>query len=890
MARPALRFVIGFLCALVVLVVAVSTLTVSSIFAGNAVDDIANRFSTALLVAARGKAQSYFQNPTSQITAMAVETRSEGSIIPSDSVSAVPNSVYCTPFKTVMITSQYNYSSVDLQFEDKSYFRVMSFKTRNMVGCGLISAAHDTAPTPTSNADYFYISNYSLVAPGNWLGVVEAVNDTRRNLFYNNRYLKMKNAITSLAPSPAQLDTSRWIGFEAYGAGATVSKLNLVIGKRVYNTSGTYLGIISIAISVEPLQEFLKGLERTAGSQVFALYKGEQVLASTTGVSSTFSGRKAVGANIGVITGTSLNAESEVSRGRMDCYFSEDIFNSAVEQWYCVVRASAYVSYPALSEVAARFPSLVNPSATSSLTVDVAGTSFFVGAEPVQSSALGFHLSVLFFLPTEDVRGDVNRGRNIVIGVAAGVLVLATAISIFVVFKILKPLEAVSTKMDNASKLQIDDVEQNEQDFSSIAEISALQASYANMAVAVSSFVKFVPRDVVLDLISSGELCKLGMQSVEATITFADILGFSEICQRVDPEQLASALVVYFEQMSGIIAAHGSVIDKFVSDSILVLTNIPCQTAHHELKATLCGLMMNREASLEPLRSTWDNLGEMLSLRVGISTGQCNAGNLGANSRMAYTAIGDVVNLGARLETLNRQFNTHVLISGAVAQKVANIFLCRYLIPVQVVGKDEPVHVYEIVGLRQGLNLGELFDKDDKDALISQSVSRMSNASLLSAKSANGPKTSDRAGAKIPTRKMFQRALQLTQATLVASDVEVEFCQEFSQAAETFAQGDAPTCLQMLDSLKNRYPFFFDQNGGETGGGGYEKSANSTNSNNNHNNNRQSLAEAIGNPKRCTSCFIHADASANQLIKACKHVMSLQNPDMYSYVMRATDK
>lgn len=889
MARPALRFVIGFLCALVVLVVAVSTLTVSSIFAGNAVDDIANRFSTALLVAARGKAQSYFQNPVSQIAALSVETRAPGSVIPSDNgASTVPNNLYCTPFKTVMITSRYNYSSVDLQFEDASYFRVMSFKSRNMVGCGLVSAAHDTTPpTPTTNADYFYISNYSLVDPGNYLGVVEAVNTTWRNLFHQ-RYLTMKSTIQS--PT-----TPQWLSFEAYGAGADVSKLNIIIGRRVFNSSDDFLGIASIAISVEPLQEFLRGLERTAGSQVFALYDGSSILASTTGVPSIFKGRKTVGTPIGQIAGTNLNAETEVSNNRMRCYASEDIFNSAVDQWYCVVLANAYSSYPALGEVAASYPSLISPTQTTSLTVEVAGTSFFVGAEPVSSAAAGFKLSVLFFLPTEDVRGDVNRGRNIVIGVAAGVLVLATAISIFVVFKILKPLEAVSTKMDNASKLQIDDADQQEQDYSSIAEISALQASYANMAVAVSSFVKFVPRDVVLDLISSGELCKLGMHSVEATITFADILGFSEICQRVDPEQLASALVVYFEQMSQIIAAHGSVIDKFVSDSILVLTNIPCVTAHHELKATLCALMMNREASLEPLRSTWDNLGEMLSLRVGVSTGQCNAGNLGANSRMAYTAIGDIVNLGARLETLNRQFNTHVLVSGAVAQKVQNIFLLRYLIPVQVVGKDEPIHVYEIVGLRQGIDLGEVFEKDDKEALASQSMSRMSNASLHTAGGtalAPGQQqmiTSERAGAKIPTRKMFQKALQLQSATLVASDIEVEFCRDFSQAAETFAQGDAPGCLQLLDGVKNRYPFFFEDlekdesgnNNNATSGGKQVRAGN---------NNNQKLSEVIGNPKRCASCLIHADASANQLIKACRHVMSLQNPDMYSYVMRASEK
>jgi class 3 adenylate cyclase len=284
----------------------------------------------------------------------------------------------------------------------------------------------------------------------------------------------------------------------------------------------------------------------------------------------------------------------------------------------------------------------------------------------------------------------------------------------------LRPLDSIAHQMNRVAQLQIHKDEGAS--MSRFSEIRALQHAYDDMQKAVDSFTRYVPRDVVKDLMQTGQLCAIGMSNADCVMLFSDIVSFTSICERVPADRLGPLITAFFEASSHLVMEHGGLVDKFIGDCVMAVWGAPFACPNMQAKAALCALRMSRETMVAPLQTLFEEEGEVLALRVGVNGGTVLAGNMGSAQRMSYTVIGDAVNLAARLEGLNKKFGTRVLLSEFVVDHrqhgqhhllltneesaaargddvFAVAFALRLLGRIQVVGKEEPVRVYEAVGL-----------------------------------------------------------------------------------------------------------------------------------------------------------------------------------------------
>lgn len=211
------------------------------------------------------------------------------------------------------------------------------------------------------------------------------------------------------------------------------------------------------------------------------------------------------------------------------------------------------------------------------------------------------------------------------------------------------------------------------------------------------AFQSYVAPSVVEEIIKHPERLKLGGERRELTIFFCDIRGFTTVSETLNPEELATVLQNFLNPMSKIVVKHGGTIDKFMGDAIMALYGAPLHFADHAVRA--CRTAVDMIETLKLLNQEWLGLGRpSLKIGIGINSGPVAVGNMGSDSLFDYTAIGDNVNLAARLEGLNKYYGTEVIISGSTAQATDQQFVLRELDLVRVKGRKQPVAIYELLG------------------------------------------------------------------------------------------------------------------------------------------------------------------------------------------------
>ncbi len=211
-------------------------------------------------------------------------------------------------------------------------------------------------------------------------------------------------------------------------------------------------------------------------------------------------------------------------------------------------------------------------------------------------------------------------------------------------------------------------------------------------------FGQYVSKDVYAQLVSNPDLARLGGQRRDMTVLFSDIRGFTTITEKASPEQIVSMLNEYFTQMVQIVFHHKGTVDKFVGDMVMALFGAPLDDPLHADHAVEAALDMLD--ALRKLNDKWIAEGKdvKVDIGVGINTGPMVAGNIGSDQIMSYTVIGDAVNLGSRLESLNKNYSTHIIISDETRQRLTGRYVFRPLGDVVVKGKTRPVAIFEVVG------------------------------------------------------------------------------------------------------------------------------------------------------------------------------------------------
>lgn len=213
-------------------------------------------------------------------------------------------------------------------------------------------------------------------------------------------------------------------------------------------------------------------------------------------------------------------------------------------------------------------------------------------------------------------------------------------------------------------------------------------------------FGQYVSRDVYDQLVANPDLARLGGQRRQMTVLFSDIRGFTTVSERGQPEEIVHLLNEYFTRMVDIVFTHKGTLDKFVGDMVMALFGAPLDDPQHAEHAVDAALQMIVE--LQRLNHRWASEGRpSLDIGIGISTGPMIAGNIGSEAIMSYTVIGDAVNLGARLESLNKEYGTRIIISETTRDSLPPKYVLRPLGNVVVKGKTAPVGIFEVVGLKE---------------------------------------------------------------------------------------------------------------------------------------------------------------------------------------------
>jgi adenylate cyclase len=209
-----------------------------------------------------------------------------------------------------------------------------------------------------------------------------------------------------------------------------------------------------------------------------------------------------------------------------------------------------------------------------------------------------------------------------------------------------------------------------------------------------NAFKQYLSPDVIEELIAHPERLKLGGERKTLSVFFSDLEGFTSLSEGLDPEELTNLLNTYLSAMTDIIHEEGGTVDKYEGDAIIAFWNAPLEQPDHATRCVRAALKC--QAKLAQMRPDfYQSLNKNLNMRTGINTGQAVVGNMGSKSRFDYTMIGDAVKLAARLEGINKQFGTYTLISQATKEQIAGAFPTREISRVEVVGRREPVVVYE---------------------------------------------------------------------------------------------------------------------------------------------------------------------------------------------------
>lgn len=206
-------------------------------------------------------------------------------------------------------------------------------------------------------------------------------------------------------------------------------------------------------------------------------------------------------------------------------------------------------------------------------------------------------------------------------------------------------------------------------------------------------FAQYAPPAVVSRLIAQPELLRLGGEAREVTLMFTDLANFTTLSEQLTAEQTVEVLTGYFNAMTPIVHATGGTVDKFIGDAVMAFWGAPLPDAQHAEHAVRAAVAMQQ--AMEPLAADLRARGlPPIHMRIGLHTGRVVVGNVGSEQRFSYTAIGDAVNLAARLEGANKAFGTGILLSAATAAQLPPGMALRPLDDVIVKGKTEPVRVF----------------------------------------------------------------------------------------------------------------------------------------------------------------------------------------------------
>ncbi len=379
---------------------------------------------------------------------------------------------------------------------------------------------------------------------------------------------------------------------------------------------------------------------------------------------------------------TSIARQVKTNFGQVRAIFEDyiktrDIIKSSVEGSFCIIGSSATSTFdrgvnPFSKEYA-------NVGTHASLMNMIIQDSFLDDAPEWISIAIAvlFSLMLILIIRKLDARPSIIwgivtiliiAGAEVAVFLLLGVYIhlLAPVLSVFGIFIFMSFMKFVET---------------------------AKEKSYIRNA-----FGHYLAPAVIENLIKDRDDLQLGGVEKHMTAMFTDIKGFSTFSENMAPGELVNLLNKYLTAMSNIIMEQGGTIDKYEGDAIIAFFGAPVDFSDHAVRACRAAVRMKKEEVILNSKLREEGLidTDMLT-RIGVNTGNMVVGNMGTAKKMDYTIMGNSVNLAARLEGVNKQYECWKLISASTAEEIGDEFLLRKLDRVRVVGINEPVRLYELI-------------------------------------------------------------------------------------------------------------------------------------------------------------------------------------------------
>jgi class 3 adenylate cyclase/ABC-type nitrate/sulfonate/bicarbonate transport system substrate-binding protein len=303
---------------------------------------------------------------------------------------------------------------------------------------------------------------------------------------------------------------------------------------------------------------------------------------------------------------------------------------------------------------------------------------------------------VITLTPVDDFVGTLKKTNRLILIVIIGLTLVELFFIFFASRRLSRPVENVSRQLQAIESLNFDAPARPP---SNIQEIAKLESAASLLRTSLKSFSSFVPLDVVRQLIKSGIPLTLGVEPRFLTVFFSDLENFSSHSETLAPDDLLVQISTYLEEVSSAISQECGTVDKFIGDGVMAFWNAPVQRPDHVLRA--CAAAVRAARRMERVNNAWEAEGRpRIQIRIGLNCANVLVGNIGSSNRLSYTALGDGVNVAARLEGINKLFGTTICISDSIYDQVEADILARPIKRVQVKGRKTEFMIYELLALR----------------------------------------------------------------------------------------------------------------------------------------------------------------------------------------------
>lgn len=230
------------------------------------------------------------------------------------------------------------------------------------------------------------------------------------------------------------------------------------------------------------------------------------------------------------------------------------------------------------------------------------------------------------------------------------------------------------------------------------------------------AFQYYLTASVMEEILKDPSKLKLGGDKKDLTVMFSDIRGFTTISEKLTPQELVHLLNEYLTAMTDIVFKYNGLLDKYIGDAIMAVWGDPVEQPDHALRG--CNTALDMMKTLSALQEKWRQEGwPHVDIGIGVNSGDMVVGNMGSDMRFDYTVMGDNVNLSSRLEGINKEYGTHIVLSEYTHERVKAAMFCRELDSVRVKGKKLPVKIYELICDRKDAAPHEAYVRVFEDGL-----------------------------------------------------------------------------------------------------------------------------------------------------------------------------